>query len=84
VHPKRNRLRSKVHDNLTLGLFLIIFFFCSVQNAFQHFYFQGGRGIPLYGPVLRINPFSVVHPNLSHLRTLIHEHLAPGQLFKSL
>ena len=42
------------------------FVLSSMQTtAFQHFYF---KGFP-YGPVLIINPFLVVHPNLCHLRT---------------
>ena len=34
-----------------------------------------------YGPVLKITPFSVVYPNLSHLRIWVHENLALGLFF---
>ena len=69
------------------GYFLVL---PSVQKtAFQNFDFQGGSP---YGPVLiirwisdktlfafsvlKIDPFSVVHPNLCHSGTYVHEILA--------
>ena len=36
------------------------------------------------GPILKTDPFSVVHPILSHLRTKVHEDLALGLFFSPL
>ena len=46
------------------------------KPLFKILFFKGGSP---YGPVLKIDPFSVVHHNLCHLRAYVHDILALGQ-----
>ena len=61
-----------------MTFWLCAYFWFSIactKPIFKILIFKGGGG-SAYGPVLKINPFSVVHANITHLRTYIHKNLA--------
>ena len=49
-----------------------------VLSNMQKTDFQNSRGVPILWPCVKISTL-IVHANISHLRTYVHQNLAQGQ-----